>query len=151
MKTFIMMLVLYIVSIMPQQKSGNETDIEAVKKVIQSAYVEGLQNEGDFEKIDQGFHPCFKMIGWANGDATNELTIYAWKENIRQGKLTGKFPRPDDKKVTVEFMWVDIEDRAAVAKFKFFVGGKLAFYDYISLNKFEDGWKIIAKTFDKVD
>ena len=43
-------------SAIAQDKEANEADIAQIKKTIQTAYVEGLQNEGDTVKINMGFH-----------------------------------------------------------------------------------------------
>jgi hypothetical protein len=123
---------------------------EAIKNIIQTAYVEGLQNEGDFEKIDKGFHPSFNLLGIDNGDIIRVLPIYSWKERIKQDKAAGKFPKPEANKVTIKFLSVDVTGTAAVAKFEFYVGGKLTFIDYLSLLKFESGWKIVSKVFYKI-
>jgi hypothetical protein len=44
---------------------------------------------------------------------------------------------------------VDVTGDAAVAKFEFYVGIKLAYVDYQFLYKFADGWKIVSKIFHK--
>jgi len=122
---------------------------EAIKKVIQLAYVEGLQNEGDFNKIDKGFHPAFNLLGIGQGQAIWTLPIYTWKENVKQGKTKGKYPKAEDKKVSIKFLIVDVTGTAAMAKFQFFVGKELKYVDYMSLYKFDDQWKIVNKIFYK--
>ncbi|MBC8321836.1 MAG: nuclear transport factor 2 family protein [Bacteroidetes bacterium] len=37
-----------------------------------------------------------------------------------------------------------------MAKFEFYIGNKLTYIDYISLDKFKDGWKIVSKIFYKL-
>lgn len=123
---------------------------EAIKKVILKSYVEGLQNEGDLDKVDKGFHSCFKLLGLKDGKDIWELPIAEWKEKINERKTKGIFPKPDEKKVTVEFDMIDITGNAAIAKFKFFVGEKFKYVDYLSLYKFSDGWKIVAKIYHQV-
>ena len=44
---------------------------------------------------------------------------------------------------------LDRAGNAAVAKVALFRGGKQIFTDYISLYKFADGWKLVAKTFHR--
>lgn len=122
---------------------------EAIKKVIQTAYVDGLQNEGDAAKIDAGFHPGFDLLGIAKGDNIWKLPIYTWRENAVNDVKTGKKPKTGDDLVTVNFLTVDIAGTAAVVKLEFLVGGKKTYIDYISLYKFESGWKIVNKIFYK--
>ena len=53
-------------------------EIVLIKQTIQTAYVEGLLNEGDFDKIDAGFHPDFELLGIGEG---NEMCQWALKAN----------------------------------------------------------------------
>lgn len=123
---------------------------EAIKNVIQTAYVDGLQNEGDLEKIDSGIHPDFRLIGIGKENSMWSLPIDQWKEKTKEKKADGKFPRTGNKKVSVKFENIDITGNAAVAKIQFFVGTKLTYVDYISLYKFPNGWKMVNKIYYKI-
>ena len=46
-----------------------------------------------------------------------------------------------------EFMNIDIEGIAAVAKIKLSKGGKNIYIDYLSLYKFNEGWQIVGKIY----
>jgi hypothetical protein len=126
-----------------------EKDKAAIKKVIQTAYVDGLQNEGDIDKIDSGIHPDFLLIGIGEENKMWSLPINEWKERTKKKKADGKFPRTGDKKVKVTFESIDITGTAAVAKIKFFVGKQLKYVDYIALYKFPNGWKMVNKIYYK--
>ena len=123
---------------------------EAIKKAIQTGYVEGLQNEGDGKKIDAGIHPDFNLLGVGEKDAMWKLPIKDWKERQVKKRKSGDLPLPDEKTVTVEYEFIDITGNAAVTKIKFLVGGKQTYVDYISLYKFESGWKMVNKIFYKL-
>lgn len=127
-----------------------EEEQDAVKKVIQSAYVEGLQNEGDAAKIDAGFHPGFELVGIAKGDQIWKLPIYTWKERALADVASGKKPKKAEETVTVNFLSVDVTGTAAVVKLEFLVAGVKKYVDYISLYKFESGWKIVNKIYYKI-
>ena len=127
-----------------------EEEQEAIQNVIQSAYVEGLQNEGDAAKIDAGFHPGFNLLGIGKGDNIWKLPIYTWKENALNDVKSGKNPKAGDDLVTVRFLTVDVTGTAAMVKLEFLVGSKPTYVDYISLYKFESGWKIVNKIFYKL-
>jgi len=127
-----------------------EEDKKAIQKTIQTAYVDGLQNEGDLEKIDSGIHPDFRLIGIGEENKMWSLPIDKWKEKTKKKKADGKFPRTGDKKVSVKFENIDITGNAAVAKIQFFVGKKLTYVDYISLYKFPNGWKMVNKIYYKI-
>lgn len=148
-KTFLPMLfaLCFAISSFAQNTDDLNKEQEAIKNHIQTAYVEGLQNEGNFDKIDKGFHPSFNLLSIDQGDIIKILPIYSWKEKVKQDKASGKLPRTGDNKVSIRFLSVDVTGTAAVAKFEFYVGKKLTFIDYLSLLKFESGWKIVSKVF----
>jgi hypothetical protein len=124
-------------------------DKEEIKKVIQTAYVDGLQNEGDMAKIDSGIHPDFNLLGIGEENKMWALPIDKWKESTAKKKTVGKLPKTGDKKVSVIFESVDVTGTAAVAKIQFYVGEKLTYVDYISLYKFPNGWKMVNKIYYK--
>jgi len=125
-------------------------DVKAIKEVIQTAYVEGLQNEGDAEKIDDGFHPEFALL-IPDGKKLNRYFIKDWKASVLKRKEEGKLPKTDEQKVNITFDFVDVIGTAATAKIKFFVGKELVYYDYISLYKYGREWKIVSKIYYKVE
>jgi len=128
-----------------------EKEVEAIKAVIQSAYVDGIQNEGDIEKIDAGIHPDFNLLGIGKDGAIWKLPIAEWKKKVIERKENGQLPRQADNLISVKFLSVDVTGTAAVAKFEFYVGKELKYVDYISLYKFNDGWKLVSKTFYKFE
>lgn len=123
---------------------------EAIKRVIQTAYVEGLQNEGDAAKIDSGIHPDFVLLGIGEGNDMWKYSITDWKAKTEKKVKDGELPRTGDDKVSIKFKTIDVTGTAAMAKIEFYVGDKLTYVDYISLYKFEDGWKMVNKIFYKV-
>lgn len=129
----------------------NDAEIAAIKAVIQSAYVEGIQNEGDIEKIDAGIHPDFNLLGIAEDGKIWKLPIAEWKEKVIERRQNGQLPRDNDNLISVKYLSVDVTGTAAVAKFEFYVGKELKYIDYISLYKFEDGWKLVSKIFYKFE
>ena len=124
-------------------------DQQAIMDIVQTAYVEGLQNEGDLEKVDSGFHPGFELLGIGSGNQMWELPIYNWKETTKDAVEEGKKPRKEEELVSVNFLSVDVSGTAASVKLEFYVGEKLTYIDYLLLYKFEDGWKIVSKIFYK--
>lgn len=149
-KTMILLLVLFIYSAsFAQDKTKNDPEIDQIKSVIQSAYVEGLQNEGDFVKIDKGFHPGFELLIPEDNGGLKKYTLAEWKEKIKTSLASGKMPKKGEDLVSVKFLFVDVTGNAAVAKFEFYVGPKLTFVDYQFLYKFKDGWKIVSKIYHR--
>lgn len=152
MKAFIVILSLgwgFLLSNAGYAQEFISEDQQAIMNVIQTAYVEGLQNEGDLEKVDSGFHPGFELLGIGKGEQMWKLPIYNWKETTADAVEEGKKPRNEEELVTVNFLSVDVSGTAASVKLEFYVAEKLTYIDYLSLYKFEDGWKIVSKIFYK--
>ena len=121
-------------------------DKEAIKKVIQTGYVDGLQNFGDMEVTKKCFYPGFFITNY--NPANNQIShtpIYNWIDGVERTKASGNIPA---RKVTVEFEMIDVTGYTAMAKVKLFENGtKLLFTDDLLLYKFADGWKIVQKTY----
>ena len=124
---------------------------QKIADIINVAYAQGLQNEGDSVKIDKGFHPAFKMIYKAESNELKELGIKPWRARQVERKANGELPRTKETEVALKFDFIDVTGDFAVAKVKYFEGRKMTYVDYISLYKFEDEWKIITKVFNKVE
>ena len=150
MKKFVVVLSLFLFMVAAIQAQQKDADKAAIKNAIQTAYVDGLQNEGDAEKIDFGFHPDFVMVGVGEDGKVWKYPIANWKESALKKKAEGKLPLKDDSKISVKFKSIDITGNAAVVKMDYFRGGQHEYVDYISLYKFEDGWKMVAKIFHKL-
>ena len=147
MKKLLLSIILIIATV---ATIAQESDKEAIKQVIQTAYVEGIQNEGNIEKIDSGIHPEFRLVGIGEGDEMWILPISEWKESVKKKVKEGKLPRTGQDKVSVDFIDIDITGRAAMVKLNFYLGKQLRFIDYIGLYKFESGWMMVSKTYEEM-
>jgi len=58
-------------------------DEGAIKALVQTAYVDGLQNLGDLDKTRAGFHPDFVLLGLRDGTLTR-LPIAEWIASLRR-------------------------------------------------------------------
>lgn len=125
-------------------------DQKAIAELIQMAYAEGLQNEGDMEKIDRGFHPDFSMISKGTVKELDLLSLKRWKEYKAESLNNGKLPRKATERVSLSFDFIDISGDVAVAKVNYFEGETQTYLDYISLYRYETGWKIISKIYHKL-
>lgn len=143
MKKFIIFFSLLTV---PFFLAAQESDEDAIKKVIQEAYVDGLQNKGDLQKTKDGFHPDFNLLGLKNDELT-KLPIDKWIGYAEKSKEQNPAPPPADKLVSVEFVNIDITGSAACAKIELYQNEKKIYTDYLSLYKFSDGWKIVSKIY----
>ena len=118
------------------------SDEEAIKTLVQAAYVDGLQNLGDLDKTRAGFHPDFVLLGLRDGSLT-KLPIADWVAGVEKRKAAGQKP----PLTTVKFLTVDVTGQAAAVKLELHQNDKRIFTDYLSLYKFPEGWKIVGKIF----
>lgn len=116
----------------------------AVKETIVNAYVKGIHIDRDIPAIRKGFHPSFTMF-IRKGEEVRTLSIDDWVKSIEKSKE--KNPDPPAYEVTSDIPMVSVSGDAAVAKVMIFRDGKLIYSDYMSLYKFKDGWKIVAKIY----
>ncbi|MCP4218745.1 MAG: nuclear transport factor 2 family protein [bacterium] len=123
-----------------------QADKDTIKKIIIESYRDGLCNVGDTALVDKGFHPGFNLLIMKN-DMLEKFPIYSWKQSVETRKKAGKFPPKEKYQFT--FPQIDITETAAMAKVEFYQGKKLLFTDYLSLYKFNGGWKIVAKIYHK--
>ncbi len=120
-----------------------QNEMEAVKKVVRSAYVEGIHNNGPIEDIRNGFHPSFSMLRLMENNI-EPLPIADWIASIekRRSENTAQGVRIDGK-----FVNIDVTGNAATVKLELFRQDKLIFTDYLSLYLFDEGWRIVSKTY----
>lgn len=135
----LMAVMLVFSSTAKAQPTGDE---EAIRALIQSAYVDGLQNLGDLEKTRAGFHPDFVLLGLRDGQLTR-LPIADWIASTEKRKAQGQKPPV----TTCKFLQVDITGEAAMVKLELHREGQRIFTDYLTLYKFPDGWKIVSKIY----
>ncbi|NUM76955.1 nuclear transport factor 2 family protein [candidate division KSB1 bacterium] len=122
----------------------NQDEKPAVIKVVEEAYVQGVHANPDGEAMRQGFHAEFIMFV-QEGSKINKVTRDEWITRIEAAKAkSANKPRSEIK---AEFPLVEVTGSAAIVKVELYRDGKHTFTDYISLYKFEEGWKIVAKTF----
>jgi hypothetical protein len=126
--------------------AGEDQDKEEIRKVITTSYIGGLQNKGPVSDIEKGFHPGFELLGVRNDELT-KWPIYSWIQYHERKLDEDPTPPGPDDVVTGKFPMIDITGDAAVAKVELYKGTDLIFTDYLSLYRFEDGWKIVSKIY----
>lgn len=121
-----------------------DADDDAIRQVIQKAYVEGIQTTGDAEAIRAGFDPQFIMFV-PKDEGIEQMSIETWISRIE--KSLAENPDRETPNVSAEIDVLDKSGNVAVARIKVTRNGKHVFTDYMSLYKREDGWKIVAKVY----
>jgi len=119
------------------------TDEEAIRAVITTSYIGGIQNGGSSDDIRKGFHPTFSMLRFIDNDV-KPYAIEEWIAAIEKRKLENVPPQP---KAEGKFITYDITGNAATVKLELYRDNKKTFTDYLVLYKFTEGWKIVSKTY----
>lgn len=120
---------------------AEETD---VKNVINTAYIGGIHNGGPVSDIRKGFHPSFNMLRLMENEV-KPLPIEEWIKNIEANRA--KNSNASSAKVEGKFVSVTVAGTSASVVLELFREGKKIFTDHLLLYKFNEGWRIVSKTF----
>lgn len=118
-----------------------------VKELVLKAYVNGAFNALNPEAMSAGFHPDFAIFS-ADGEKISKYPIADWVEGTTKRKNDPKFD-PAKNVWEHNFASVDVTGGSAAVKIELSRKGKHVYTDYLSLLKFESGWKIVAKVYHK--
>lgn len=121
--------------------AGDDGPIE----VVQAAYVDGIHRNSDADAMRAGFHPEFIMF-MQTDEGMKILTRDAWAARIEKA---GADPDRKTYEISAEVEIVGHSGNAAVVKVELGRDGKHVFTDFLSLYKTPDGWKIIAKIYQR--
>ncbi len=119
-------------------------DEQAIRQLIEDAYVSGIFINRDESAVRGGFHPDFVMAVNDDGQLV-VVTLEMWLQRLT---LDGE-RSPDTVKPVFER--VDITGSTAVAKLEMWINDRHVYTDYLSLYRFDDGWKIVGKVFQRHD
>lgn len=122
---------------------GQASDEDAIRQVIQSSYIDGIQNNGPSDQIRKGFHSTFTMLRFVENDV-KPYPIEEWIAAIEKRKAENA---PVPAKAEGKFINIDITGNAATVKLELYRDNKKTFTDYLVLYKFTEGWKIVSKTY----
>lgn len=117
---------------------------EAIKQVIEKAYIQGIHGNQDEKTVKSGFHQDFAMLV-RQDDTIDKVTIEEWLDRIETMKADN--PELWNAQTTHDFVLIDVTDYAAVAKLDVYKGATHFSTDYMLLYRFKDGWKIVSKIF----
>ncbi|WP_268848858.1 nuclear transport factor 2 family protein [Flavobacterium aestivum] len=124
-----------------------KTEEDAIKAVIENAYIGGIHNGGPIEDIRKGFHPSFKMLSLVNNDIS-QLTLEDWITRIENGRKQNA-EKPTTKAVC-EYVNITISGNVATVVLNLLKNEKKIFTDHMILYKFSEGWRIVSKAYYKV-
>jgi hypothetical protein len=122
---------------------GN-TAKEAIKQVIEQAYVQGIHETLDETTVRSGFHQDFAMLVLQD-DIMQKVNLDEWFGRIEVMKAEN--PELWSAETICEFLMIDVAGNAAVAKLDVYKGETYFSTDYMLLYKFQEGWRIVSKVF----
>ena len=117
---------------------------EAIRRVIEKAYIQGIHGDQDEETVKSGFHQDFAMLVLRN-DTLAKVTVDEWLDRIETMKAEN--PELWNAETTHNFELIDVAGYAAVAKLDVYKGTTHFSTDYMLLYRFEEGWRIVSKIF----
>lgn len=150
MRKFILLVVATLMGFISFAESDIK-EVMAIKRVIESAYLDGVQNIGDMAKIDAGFHPNFRMQVLGNNGQLSNVSLAQFKQRVKNNMADGVLPRRVGKHVRVNYQSIDVTGNTASLKMDYMLEGKIVYIDYMHMYKFADGWKIVNKIYHTVD
>lgn len=137
---FCVLLALSVLCAVPAV-AGDEDPIA----VVQAAYVDGIHRNADADAMRSGFHENFVM--YVNGDeGVTTVTRDDWAARIEKAGADPNRKVPD---ITAELEIVGRSGAAAVVKVELSRDGTHIFTDFLSLYETADGWKIVAKIYQR--
>jgi hypothetical protein len=123
----------------------NDSDEEKIRSVVTKSYFDGAFNSLNVDEMRKGFHPDFAILG-ADKESVDRYTIEQWASAIEQRKAKPDFSI-DAAKRDCRIISVDSSGGAAAVKVEISKNGKLQYTDYLSLLKFDSGWRIVSKVY----
>ena len=118
-----------------------------IKALIEKAYVHGAFNELNPAAMEHGFHPDFAIFS-PDGEAIKKYPIADWVKRTAERKASDDFD-PAKNSWQHHFAAVDVTGGSASVKIELSKDGKLVYTDYLSLLKFDSGWRIVAKVYHR--
>ncbi len=130
------------------KENYESADESAVKALVLKSYVHGAFNELDADAMRAGFHEDFAIYS-PNGEAIRKYYRSTWADGVGKRKSNGYDFNDPKNKWEHKFAIIDVTGHAAQVKMELHNQGKHIYTDYLSLLKFESGWRIASKVFYK--
>lgn len=140
----ILLIGIYAFSMNNHPEISDEND---VRELVLKSYVHGAFNELNPEAMRNGFHPDFAIFS-AKGEDISKYPIATWADGVAKKKAKPDFDASKNQ-WEANFASIDVTGGAAMVKIELSHEGEHVYTDYLSLLKFDSGWKIVAKVYHK--
>ncbi len=144
--TIILAFIVGAISVAFISKREADENEKAVTDLVYKAYVNGAFNQLDAENMEAGFHKDFAIYS-PKGEEISKYPIADWVAGVKKRRGGEYNPEDPKNKWEHEFVAVDVTGHAAQVKVQLYNQGKHVFTDYLSLLRFGDDWKIVAKVY----
>jgi len=121
-----------------------QSDADAIRGVIEKAYIEGIHTTQDEAAVRRGFHPDFIMYVLKDNTLV-KFTVDNWLARVQQLKASN--PQLWSEKTRCTYRSLEIAGYTAVVEIDVYKGDTLFSTDFMLLYKFSEGWRIVSKTF----
>ena len=138
----------YFTSSFALKNSENAAAVDDVKELVYNAYINGAFNQLDADAMRKGFHEDFAIYS-PKGEQISKYPIKAWADGVEKRKANGYDASDAKNKWEHKFANVDVTGHAAQVKVELYNQGKHVYTDYLSLLKFDSGWRIVAKVYQQ--
>ncbi len=128
-------------------EKNSDFEIKEVEALVLKSYVKGAFNDMNYEDMAAGFHEDFAIFR-AEGENLVRYEIADWVENTKKKKESADW-KLEDNIWEHKFPVIDITETSAVVKVELYRNDKHIFTDYLSLLKFDSGWKIVGKVYTR--
>jgi hypothetical protein len=118
-----------------------------VEELVLVSYVNGAFNDLNPDAMAAGFDPNFAIFS-AKGNELSKYPIADWVSSVRKKKNDPAF-NPAENVWKHKFSNVHISGNVATIQVDLSKDGKHIYTDYLSLIKFENNWRIVAKVYYK--
>ena len=141
----ILLFVLLLIPVLAFSRylAENESDHNALTKLIERSYIHGAFMEMNVSDMRAGFQPAFHFYGSEQG-ALRDVSISEWLTSVERRKTT-----QDRFEIEHKIISIDITGTSALAKVEIYQDGSLLFTDYLTCLKFTEGWKIMSKVYHR--
>ena len=117
---------------------------EAIRSIVEEAYIRGIHTTQDEATVRAGFHQDFAMLVLQD-DTMLKVGLDEWFERVEA--LKADSPELWKAETRGDFLLIDVSGTAAVVKLDVYKGETFFSTDYMLLYKFEKGWRIVSKVF----
>lgn len=119
-------------------------DKKEIEQLIEKCFLNGALNQLNVADMQKGFHPDFAILIPQHNDLF-KLPLALWMNAVEEYKSNPEKLKSKLRNVSYNLEIIGLVGKAAVAKVELFRDDVQISTDFISLLKFNDGWKAVAK------